>query len=231
MLIVSLVFVIHCWMCFSAQLTSSLSEVTLQQGLVPSGQKPSMMGVEDSVKKVNMEEYKYHYKYPHPGVTLDCVIFGFDGEKLNVLLIARRFDPYQGYWAFPGGFLEMDESAEEGARRELKEETGLDTAFVKQFHTFSKPDRDPRERVLTIAYYALLHISEVKGQDDAARAQWFPLNDVPTLAFDHEEIFQKAKEALYNAFRLDGKDWEALTKGFSEAELEIIVGELKRLGK
>ena len=231
MLIVSLVFVIHCWMCFSAQLTNSLSEVTLQQGLVPSGQKPSMMGVEDSVKKVNMEEYKYHYKYPHPGVTLDCVIFGFDGEKLNVLLIERRFDPYQGCWAFPGGFLEMDESAEEGARRELKEETGLDTAFVKQFHTFSKPDRDPRERVLTIAYYALLHISEVKGQDDAARAQWFPLNDLPTLAFDHEEIFQKAKEALYNAFRLDGKDWEALTKGFSEAELEIIVGELKRLGK
>ena len=111
MLIVSLVFVIHCWMCFSAQLTSSLSEVTLQQGLVPSGQKPSMMGVEDSVKKVNMEEYKYHYKYPHPGVTLDCVIFGFDGEKLNVLLIERRFDPYQGCWAFPGGFLEMDESA------------------------------------------------------------------------------------------------------------------------
>ena len=218
-------------MCFSAQLTSSLSEVTLQQGLVPSGQKPSMMGVEDSVKKVNMEEYKYHYKYPHPGVTLDCVIFGFDGEKLNVLLIERRFDPYQGCWAFPGGFLEMDESAEEGARRELKEETGLDTAFVKQFHTFSKPDRDPRERVLTIAYYALLHISEVKGQDDAARAQWFPLNDVPTLAFDHEELFQKAKEALYNAFRLGGKDWEALTKGFSEAELEIIVGELKRLGK
>ncbi len=205
--------------------------MTLQQGLVPSGQKPSMMGVEDSVKKVNMEEYKYHYKYPHPGVTMDCVIFGFDGEKLNVLLIERRFDPYQGCWAFPGGFLEMDESAEEGARRELKEETGLDTAFVKQFHTFSKPDRDPRERVLTIAYYALLHISEVKGQDDAARAQWFPLNDVPTLAFDHEEIFQKAKEALYNAFRLGGKDWEALTKGFSEAELEIIVGELKRLGK
>ena len=190
---------------------------------------PSCVAAEvDSINHKNMEEYQYHYKYPHPSVTMDCVIFGFDGERLRVLLIERGGEPFKGYWAFPGGFLEMEESADEGAKRELMEETGLEAPFVKQFHTFSTPDRDPRERVLTIAYYALLHISEVKGQDDAARAQWFPLNDVPTLAFDHEEIFQKAKEALYNAFRLGGKDWEALTKGFSEAELEIIVGELKR---
>ena len=103
-----------------------------------------------------MGENKYCYRYPHPAVTTDCVIFGFDGERLQVLLIERGIEPYKGSWAFPGGFLKMDETAEEGARRELKEETGLDSAYMEQFHTFSTPERDPRERVITIAYYALV---------------------------------------------------------------------------
>ena len=133
-----------------------------------------------------MEELKYHYKYPHPCVTTDCVIFGFDGTKLNVLLIERGIEPFKGRWAFPGGFLKMDETALQGAKRELYEETGLEDAYIHQFHAFSGVDRDPRERVITIAYFALVRLSEVKAGDDAAKAQWFPLDKVPSLAFDHD---------------------------------------------
>ena len=110
-----------------------------------------------------MEENKYCYKYPHLAVTTDCVIFGFNGERLQVLLIERGIEPYKGRWAFPGGFLKMDETAEVGALRELKEETGLENAYIQQFHTFSDPNRDPRERVITIAYYALVKIQDVNS--------------------------------------------------------------------
>ncbi|EEX52833.1 hydrolase, NUDIX family, partial [Prevotella sp. oral taxon 472 str. F0295] len=91
-----------------------------------------------------MEEKKYSYKYPHPSVTTDCVIFGFDGGKLKVLLVERGLEPYKGRWAFPGGFVKMDESCEEGALRELEEETALKGTYVQQFHTYSDPNRDPR---------------------------------------------------------------------------------------
>ena len=129
------------------------------------------------------EELKYHYKYPHPSVTTDCVIFGFDGLEMKILLIQRGGEPHKGKWAFPGGFLNMDESAEQGALRELEEETGMKNAYIRQFHAFSAPDRDPRERVITIAYYALVRIQEVKGGDDAADARWFALDEIPELAF------------------------------------------------
>ena len=112
----------------------------------------------------------YTYDYPRPAVTTDCVIFGYDGKELKVLLIERGIEPFKGCWAFPGGFLTMDEDALAGARRELKEETGLEDAFIEQFHTFSEPGRDPRGRVITIAHYALVKIQEVEGGDDAARA-------------------------------------------------------------
>ena len=124
-----------------------------------------------------MEELKYHYKYPHPCVTTDCVIFGFDGTKLNVLLIERGIEPFKGRWAFPGGFLKMDETALQGAKRELYEETGLEDAYIHQFHAFSAVERDPRERVITIAYFALVRLSEVKAGDDAAKAQWLILRE------------------------------------------------------
>lgn len=88
-----------------------------------------------------MEEKAYTYKYPHPSVTTDCVIFGFDGTKLQMLLIERGIEPYKGRWAFPGGFLHPDETAEEGALRELQEETGLTGAYIEQFHTFTDPHR------------------------------------------------------------------------------------------
>ena len=149
----------------------------------------------DKTDKTN-EELKYCYKYPHPSVTTDCIIFGFDGTKLRVLLVQRGIEPYKGRWAFPGGFMQMDESAEEGALRELQEETGLEGAYIRQFHTFTAPQRDPRERVITIAYYALVRMQEVKGGDDAADARWFALDEVPQLDYYHDHILRKAEQAL-----------------------------------
>ena len=169
-----------------------------------------------------MEENKYCYRYPHPAVTTDCVIFGFDGERLQVLLIERGIEPYKGRWAFPGGFLKMDETAEEGARRELKEETGLDSAYMEQFHTFSTPERDPRERVITIAYYALVKIQEVKGGDDAASARWFPLDEIPSLAFDHDYILRMATQRLREQIHFQPIGFELLPEKFTVKELQLL---------
>lgn len=169
-----------------------------------------------------MEELKYHYKYPHPSVTTDCVIFGFDGKQLKVLLIERGIEPYKGRWAFPGGFLNMDESAEEGALRELQEETGLKGAYIKQFHTFSDPKRDPRERVITIAYYALVRMQAVAGGDDAASAQWFALDSVPALAFDHDRILRTALNELRRQIHFEPIGFELLPAKFTIKELQLL---------
>ena len=153
-------------------------------------------------------------------MTTDCVNFGFDGSKLNVLLIERGIEPFKGRWAFPGGFLRMDEPAEAGALRELREETGLKAAYIKQFHTFSDPNRDPRERVLTIAYYALVRMEEVKGGDDAASAAWFPLDEVPSLAFDHDLILRTALRELRKQIHFEPVGFELLPEKFTIKELQ-----------
>ena len=169
-----------------------------------------------------MEENKYCYKYPHPAVTTDCVIFGFNGERLQVLLIERGIEPFKGHWAFPGGFLKMDETAEEGAKRELKEETGLADAYIQQLHTFTHPNRDPRERVITIAYYALVKIQEVKGGDDAASARWFPLDEIPPLAFDHDYILRMATQRLREQIHFQPIGFELLPEKFTIKELQSL---------
>lgn len=169
-----------------------------------------------------MEEKKYCYKYPHPAVTTDCVIFGFDGNDIKVLLIERGIEPYKGKWAFPGGFLNMDETAAEGALRELKEETGLENAYIEQFNTYSEPDRDPRERVITIAHYALVRIQEVKGGDDAAKAQWFPIDEVPQLAFDHDKILRDAMRKLRERIHFEPIGFELLPEKFTMRDLQIL---------
>lgn len=165
------------------------------------------------------EELKYHYKYPHPSVTTDCVIFGFDGEGMKVLLIQRGGEPHKGKWAFPGGFLNMDESAEQGALRELEEETGLKDAYIRQFHAFSAPDRDPRERVITIAYYALVRIQEVKGGDDAADARWFALDEIPELAFDHDEMLKTALREMRKQLHFEPIGRGLLPENFTADEI------------
>ena len=143
-------------------------------------------------------EGQYCYQYPRPAVTTDCVIFGFDGEILKVLLVERGGEPYKGYWAFPGGFLNMDETTDECAVRDLEEETGLKNVFVEQLQAFSDVDRDPRGRTITVAYYALVNPVDMKvaGYDDAADARWFALADVPCLAFDHDHVLQVALHRL-----------------------------------
>lgn len=169
-----------------------------------------------------MEASKYCYKYPHPAVTSDCVIFGFNGKKLQVLLIKRGIEPFKGRWAFPGGFIKMHETAEEGARRELREETGLENAYIQQFHTFSDPHRDPRERVITIAFYALVKIQDVKGGDDAVAAQWFPLDEIPALAFDHDYILRMAIQKLREEIHFHPIGFELLPEKFTIKELQTL---------
>lgn len=169
-----------------------------------------------------MEENKYCYRYPHPAVTTDCVIFGFDGERLQVLLIERGIEPFKGRWAFPGGFIKMDETAEQGALRELKEETGMENAYIQQFHTFSNPNRDPRERVITIAYYALVKIQEVQGGDDAASARWFPLDEIPPLAFDHDYMLRMATQRLRQEIHFQPIGFELLPEKFTLRELQSL---------
>lgn len=135
----------------------------------------------------------YCYKYPHPAVTADCIVFGHSGERTWLLLVERKHEPCKGQWAFPGGFMNIDETADDAARRELLEETGLRVDHLEQVGAFTKVDRDPRERVVTIAYRADIEgTPDVKGQDDALRARWFSMDELPPLAFDHAEILAVA---------------------------------------
>jgi len=134
----------------------------------------------------------YTYKYPRPAVTADCIVITSEAEP-KVLLIQRGDQPFKGGWAFPGGFMNMDETTEQCAIRELEEETGLKVSKVNQIGAYSKVERDPRGRTVTVAYLAIVDAPiAVNGQDDASKAQWFPLSALPELAFDHADIMQDA---------------------------------------
>lgn len=134
----------------------------------------------------------YTYKYPRLAVTADCIVITKEAEP-KVLLIERGGEPFKGCWALPGGFMNMDETTEQCAFRELEEETGLKIGEVHQIGAYSRVDRDPRGRTITVAYLAVVDAPiAVKGQDDAAKAQWFPLSALPELAFDHADIMRDA---------------------------------------
>ena len=138
----------------------------------------------------------YTYEYPRPAVTADCVVITKEKEP-KVLLIQRGNEPFKGCWAFPGGFMNMDETTEQCAVRELEEETGLKVTEIQQIGAYSKVDRDPRGRTVTVAYLAIIDsIKNVKGLDDAAKAQWFSLSELPKLAFDHEDIMADALKLI-----------------------------------
>src|SRR5215471_3689045 len=140
----------------------------------------------------------YKYQYPRAALTVDCVVFGFDEGELKVLLIERGLEPFKGRWALPGGFVRVDETLDDAARRELQEEAGLKDVFLEQLYTFGGVDRDPRERVVSVAYYALVKLSAhaTKAATDAADAQWFPISKVPRPAFDHADILATAVDRL-----------------------------------
>ena len=167
----------------------------------------------------------YTYEYPRPSVTTDCVIFGYDvKDGLSVLLIERGIEPYKGHWAFPGGFMRMDETTETGALRELKEETEFDVkkGFLEQLGCFSDVNRDPRGRVITIAYYALVQKGSVKGGDDAKNAQWYPIHEIPQLAFDHEKILRVALKRLKERIHFQPIGFELLPEVFTMPQLQAL---------
>lgn len=167
------------------------------------------------------EETKtYTYSYPHPAVTCDCVVLGFDGQDLNVLLVLRGVDPYKGCWALPGGFMREQETIEECAIRELREETHLELSSLKQFHLFSAVDRDPRGRVVTMAFYALVKHQSVRGGDDAEKAQWFPIGQLPDLAFDHAEIIQTAMTQIRKDIHFEPIGFDLLDETFTIPQLQ-----------
>ncbi len=140
----------------------------------------------------------YTYRYPRPALTVDCVVFGLDEPTLRVLLIQRDRPPFEGCWALPGGFVDEGETVKAAARRELREETGLDGVALEQLRAFSAVDRDPRERVISISHWALVRAAEHPAQaaDDARAAAWLPLAEVSGLAFDHDAILALALRRL-----------------------------------
>ena len=175
-------------------------------------------------------KHPYCYRYPHAAMTADCVIYGFDGESLKILLIERGMEPYKGMWALPGGFMKIDETIEQTARRELFEETGLKDVYLSQFKVFSSVDRDPRERVVTVAFIALVRPSDCQllAGDDAATALWFDENILPPMAFDHVEIIRQAREHLSEILRVRPVAFELLNKVFSLSELQRVYEAVNR---
>ena len=164
----------------------------------------------------------YTYQYPRPALTVDCVVFGFDEGELKVLLIERGLEPFKGQWALPGGFVRVDESLEAAARRELVEETGLSNVFLEQLYSFGAIDRDPRERVVSVAWYALVKLSDhrAKAATDAANAEWFRVSKVPRLAFDHAEILDTALNRLRGKVRYQPIGFELLPEKFTLSQLQ-----------
>lgn len=139
----------------------------------------------------------YTYEYPHPAVTADCLVFAHTDNGLYLLLIQRKHDPCKNMWAFPGGFMNIDETTKDAARRELEEETGLKVKELHRVNVFDAVGRDPRERVITVAYYTIVEgLTEVRRRDDASVAEWFPIDNLPPLAFDHDTILRETKGLL-----------------------------------
>jgi 8-oxo-dGTP diphosphatase len=164
----------------------------------------------------------FTYEYPRPAATVDCVIFGLDNADLKVLLIERLHDPFANQWALPGGFVDMDETIDKAAQRELEEETGISDIFMEQLYTFGEVERDPRGRVISIAYYALVNVADCKviAGSDASQAQWFALEKLPPLAFDHDKIMEVAISRLKNKVRYQPVGFELLPEKFTLTQLQ-----------
>ena len=172
---------------------------------------------------------KHAYEYPRPALAVDCVVFGLDADDLKVLLIQRALEP-RHKWALPGGFVHIDETLDDAARRELREEAGVTDAFLEQLFTFGELDRDPRERVVTVAYYALVKLGDhaIRAATDALGVAWFSVDQLPPLAFDHRRIVEVAHERLRGKVRWAPIGFELLPPRFTLTQLqrlyELILG-------
>ena len=165
------------------------------------------------------------YDFPRPALAVDCVVFGLAADDdLKVLLIQRRLEPFRNRWALPGGFVRLDESLEDAARRELAEEAGIRDVFLEQLFTFGAVDRDPRERVVSVAYYALVNLRDhqLTASTDARDAAWFDLDDTPDLAFDHQTILSVAHERLRGKVRYQPIGFELLPRKFTLTQLQRV---------
>ncbi len=164
----------------------------------------------------------FTYKHPHPAVTVDGVVFGFDDADLKLLLIQRELEPFKGRWALPGGFVGPNEDLEEAARRELADETGITRLYLEQLYSFGDPKRDPRERVISVAYYALVKLADhkLRAASDAVDVAWFPVAELPKLAFDHEKIVEVALRRLKAKVRYEPIGFELLPEKFTLGELQ-----------
>lgn len=170
----------------------------------------------------------YTYQHPRPALTVDCVIFGYDHRleeaDLKILLIERDIEPFRSKWALPGGFIQMDETLEAAAERELQEETGLENIYLEQLFTFGAIDRDPRGRVVSVSYFALVNLVEkrIRAGTDASKVQWFSVNEIPALAFDHKTILNVALERLRGKVRYQPIGFELLPSRFTLTELQTL---------
>lgn len=163
-------------------------------------------------------------KYPRPSVAVDLVVFGYETRRLSVLLVKRGIEPFKGKWALPGGFVRENESLEETARRELQEEAGVAEIYLEQLYTFGDVTRDPRGRVLSVSYLALVKPEDYRlvASTDASDAKWVPLTELPPLAFDHQRIIETGHQRLKNKIRYEPIGFELLPKLFTLSQLQEI---------
>ncbi len=166
----------------------------------------------------------YTYEYPRPAVTVDLVIFTIADNDLKVLLIRRGGEPFKNRWALPGGFVEIDESLEKAAARELKEEAGVTNVYLEQLFTFGEPKRDPRGRVISVSYFALVDAEQqrIRAASDATEAEWRSVFNPPKLAFDHKKILDYAVWRLRNKIEWTTVGYELLPKKFTLSELQRV---------
>jgi len=160
-------------------------------------------------------------------VAVDCIIFGFDGSELKLLLIKRGFEPQKGHWSLMGGFVDPEESMDEAANRILLNLTGLDKVYLEQLYAFGNPERDPLERTISVAYFALLDLNKYTIQlSDQFQAQWFPLKKIPKLIFDHHEMVKMAKAKLRYKASLHPILFELLPEKFTLPQLQSLFEEV-----
>ena len=174
----------------------------------------------------------YTYQYPHPAVTTDIVIFTIHGQQLELLLIRRADDPFKDCWALPGGFVEIDEDLEDCALRELKEETGVTGVYLEQLYSFGDPGRDPRERVISVAYYALVPPDRmnVSAASDAKEVAWFEVRQLPPLAFDHKDIVALAHQRLSAKLNYSTIALQFMAEKFTLSELQQVYESIQGAG-